>query len=246
MWQALREELHPKGLEIVTVALDSAGVDAVRPHVDAAKPTHPSLIDAAHTLDRLVGIVNVPQAVWIDEGGTIVRPPEVAQPRDREPRAKAPGEGRQPRPDVPERYREAMEQVSRIGVVRGYANAIRDWVEHGSDSRFALSPSEVVIRSRLRPPEVAEAAACFELGQHLHATDRGDAAVRWFKEAHRLQPENWTYKRQAWSLVDPLQGPNAVYDSDWLSEIKKTGAENYYDPIPELEEPEVEEAGDGA
>ena len=58
-------------------------------------------------------------------------------------------------------------------------------------------------------------------------------AVRWFREAHRLAPDNWTYKRQAWTFADPLQGPTAEYDSDWLSEVRKIGAESYY-PALEL------------
>ena len=76
MWQTLRSELHPQGLEIVTVALDTAGAEAVRPWVEAAHPDHPSLLDRAHLLDELLGIVNVPTGVWIDEQGMIVRPPE--------------------------------------------------------------------------------------------------------------------------------------------------------------------------
>src|SRR3954462_13951396 len=77
-WQALRAELHPKGLEVVTVGLDAGGVDAVRPWVEAASPEHPSLIDEAHVLDERFGVVNVPNAVWIDESGVIVRPAEPA------------------------------------------------------------------------------------------------------------------------------------------------------------------------
>ena len=56
----------------------------------------------------------------------------------------------------------------------------------------------------------------------------------WFREAHRLQPDNWTYKRQAWELVDPiLQGPSEQYEGDWLSDVRAIGAENYY-PVPDL------------
>ena len=55
--------------------------------------------------------------------------------------------------------------------------------------------------------------------------------MHWFREAHRLQPDNWTYKRQAWTFVDPLQGPTEPYDSDWLSDVKEIGAENYYPEI---------------
>jgi hypothetical protein len=76
VWQALRTELHPKGLEIVTVGLDVGGIDATRQFVEAAVPDHPSLVDEAHLLDELFGIVNVPNGVWIDEDGVIVRPVE--------------------------------------------------------------------------------------------------------------------------------------------------------------------------
>ena len=74
MWQELRAELHRKGLEIVTVALDTGGEDAAGPWIDLAKPEHPALIDQAHLLDELLGVANVPTGVWIDEEGMIVRP----------------------------------------------------------------------------------------------------------------------------------------------------------------------------
>jgi hypothetical protein len=46
-----------------------------------------------------------------------------------------------------------------------------------------------------------------------------------------LQPENWTYKRNAWELVSPgIQGPTDFYDGDWLSDIKSAGPEHYYAP----------------
>ena len=49
--------------------------------------------------------------------------------------------------------------------------------------------------------------------------------MRWFREAHRLQPDNWTYKRQAWEFVDPiLQGPSEQYEGDWLSDVRAIGA----------------------
>ena len=78
---------------------------------------------------------------------------------------------------------------------------------------------------------MSEAAASFELGQHLHRSGHPDDAVRWFREAHRLQPDNWTYKRQAWSFLDPFQGPSEQYEGDWLTDVRKIGAENYYPPV---------------
>jgi tetratricopeptide (TPR) repeat protein len=215
----------------VTVALDTEGPDAARPFVERAGATHPSLVDPSHQLDEHLGVVNVPSGIWVDEDGMLVRPPETAFPwrppfLDRElPEAMDPV------------LRERLEEAKRIEIDHEpYLAALRDWVARGPDSTYALDADEVVERSRPRGEDEARAAACFELGQHLHRRGRPEAAVRWFREAHRLQPDNWTYKRQAWHLVDPRQGPTDAYDSDWLSDVRRVGADRYYDP-PLLEAP---------
>jgi tetratricopeptide (TPR) repeat protein len=91
-----------------------------------------------------------------------------------------------------------------------------------------LDPTELADRAGTRTEDAATAAAHFELAQHLQRAGEPDAAIGHFKAAHRLHPENWTYKRQAWSLVHPLQGPTEQYDTDWLTEVRQVGAENYY------------------
>jgi hypothetical protein len=227
VWQELRAELHPQGLGIVTVALDLAGADAAGPWIDMAHPEHPALIDQAHLLDELLGVVNVPSGVWIDEQGVIVRPPEPAFPgRAVLAELKLP-------PEAPPRIVEMMTESAKIRIEpERYAAALRDWVARGADSPYALAPDEVVARSAPRPAEVSRASASFELGQNLHRAGQPQAAVRWFREAHRLQPQNWTYKRQAWELVDPiLQGPSEEYEGDWLTDVRALGAENYYPPV---------------
>lgn len=228
MWQALRTELYPAGLEIVTVALDTGGAEAARPSIEAAHPDHPSLIDQAHVTDELFGFINVPNGVWIDEDGVLVRPAEPAWP-PREPNADRYTDIPE---DTPQRLKDMLAEARRIpSDPARYVAALRDWVDKGAESRYALSPDEVVARSQPRPLEHARAAAAFELGQHLWREGHRDGAVHWFREAHRLQPDNWTYKRQAWSFADPLQGPTNLYDSDWLSDIRAIGPENYYPPI---------------
>ena len=62
-------------MEVVSVALDTGGLEAAGPWIDRARSTHPALIDQGHLLDEQLGVVNVPSGVWIDEDGTIVRPP---------------------------------------------------------------------------------------------------------------------------------------------------------------------------
>jgi hypothetical protein len=230
VWQELRQRLHPAGLEVVTVALDTAGSDAARQFVEAASAEHPSLIDVGHVVDELFGVVNVPNGVWIDENGVIVRPAEPAFP------------GRNPILEtfkdidvstLPPELADTINEARKIKTdPEGYLAMLEDWVDRGTASAFVLSPDEVVARSQPRPVAVAEAAAQFELGQHLHAAGRVAAAQGHWREAHRLQPDNWTYRRQAWNLVSPVvQGPTDVYDSCWIADVKKVGAENYYPPV---------------
>ncbi len=237
MWQKLRTELHPLGLEIVTVALDTAGAEAARPWIEAAHPNHPSLIDQAHVLDELLGVVNVPNGVWIDEAGMVVRPPEPAYPQ-------RPSFFKSETPDTSDTASSAPKErpaqisnpvVAEVMKIRiqpeRYIAALRDWVANGSASPYAFAPEEVIRRSQPRDLALAEAAASFELGQYLYRQGATDDAVPWFRNAHRLQPDNWTYKRQAWTFADPRQGPTELYDSDWLSDVRKIGAENYYPPL---------------
>jgi peroxiredoxin len=229
IWQQLREEWYPKGLEIVTVSLDSLGGEMARPLIEAANPTHPSLVDASHKVDQVFGIRNVPEGVWIDEEGRVVRPAEPAAPQEMQVMLhNIPMDE-----NSPEHQKKMMDECWNIDVnAENYVTAIRDWVENGAASPFALSPEEVAERSRQRPPEVAVAAAEFTLGQHLHAAGDIAGAEQHFREAHALQPENWTYRRQAWHFADPtLNGPGEdwPYESDWLTETLKVGAENYYD-----------------
>jgi tetratricopeptide (TPR) repeat protein len=174
--------------------------------------------------------VNVPNGVWIDERGVIVRPAEPAFP------------GRNPvmesfekldistlPPDVAEILAEAKKIKTDPAA---YKAALLDWVERGDGSDYVLAEDDVVARSHRRSDGEARAAAHFELGQHLHRSGDHAAAIGHWREAHRLQPDNWTYKRQAWNFEDPVrQGPTDVYDGSWIGDVKRIGAENYYPPV---------------
>ena len=212
---------------MVTVALDTGGEEAAKPFVDAADAQHPSLLDQAHVVDELFGVVNVPNGLWIDEDGMIVRPAEPAFP------------GRNPvlesfekidlttlPPDIADMLGEAKKIKTDPAA---YKEALLDWVANGAASRYALSADEVIRRSQPRSRDAAAAAAHFELGQHLHRAGDHAAAIPHWREAHRLQPDNWTYRRQAWNFEDPVrQGHTDAYDSSWIEDVKKVGAENYY------------------
>jgi hypothetical protein len=221
---------------VVTVALD-VDPEQARPWIEAAAPTHPSLIDSEHVTDRLFGFVNVPMAVWIDESGTIVRPAESASVEVSALRDMEIPDG------LPERLERTFQEVKKIpDTAEAYRAAIVDWVRNGAESRFALPPDEVVARSQPRPVEHGLAAANFELGCHHHRVGGNAAAAPFWREAHRLHPENWTYKRQSWTLVttpegeasDLLQGPNDVYDGNWLDDVVAGGGGEQYVVVPDL------------
>ena len=177
-------------------------------------------------------------AVWIDENGTIVRNAESASIERSPLRDMEIPEG------LPERMDRMLREVKAIpDDAAAYRAAIVDWVERGAESPYALSPEEVIARSRPRGVAEAEAAACFELGQHLRSVAGDDAAVPWWRRAHELDPGNWTYKRQAWTLVttapeatenDLIQGPNDVYAGNWLDDVVASGGGERYSTRPEL------------
>ncbi|MBL8386527.1 MAG: hypothetical protein JNM90_25810 [Burkholderiales bacterium] len=242
MWQALRNELHPRGFELVTVGLDTLGAAGCRAFIEAARPAHPSLIDRHHVLADLFGVINIPSSVWIDETGMIVRPAEAAPAP---PRAPGSPPGFAPPADLPQRMREIMAEAAKIRRdTAAYHAALRDWVEHGAASRFALAPDEVVARSRPRDADRARGHAHFALASQLEIDGHHAAAIAHFREAHRLVPESWTFRRQAWSLEKvgdgPLarfwQGPDPArpgawpYAGDWLADVRASGAENYNAP----------------
>jgi hypothetical protein len=129
-----------------------------------------------------------------------------------------------------ERAREARRvMLDNIDTTGKYVSAVRDWVERGADSDYVLAPDEVIERSRPRPVEFGLAAAHFELAQHLHRSGHGRDAVVHFKEAHRLDPANWSYLRQAMAIADPAWIDD--YGYDMMSEIAQVGADTFYLPL---------------
>lgn len=215
MWQVVYEELRDRGLEMIAVALDTAGREAVeakvrpadldeRPDVvrrlrgwsseqwaRKAPAEYLCLIDEQHRLADLYGMTNVPMAVWIDEEGRIVRPTEPAGVSDhfrrRDPDTFA----------IPDEDAEPLEANR-----RRYVDALRDWVEKGPQSEYALAPEEV--RRRLRRPSEQDllAAAHVRVAAHLFGEKKAEAAKRHLEEAVRLCPEKWNYRRQG-MVLDP-------------------------------------------
>jgi tetratricopeptide (TPR) repeat protein len=158
-------------------------------------------VDDQQIVTQKYNMVNVPTAVWIDERGRIVRPNEVAF--------------------IDDRFKTFTGMDS-----APYVAAIRDWAAKGSNSVYALSETE--LRARLKPhsDDRSRADAEFALAEYLYKQGKGADAIPHFKEAQRLDPDNWNYKRQAWALSDAERD----YGTSFNKEVKKLNGKPYYEP----------------
>jgi hypothetical protein len=230
--------------------MELSGPEASRELIAAAAPEHPSLLDPTHQMATLFGVVNIPNVVWIDEAGMIVRPPEPGWPEARMALPPAmfdaiPELGRAPSAPTAPEGGPGQWDVLGSGQDRGaYGDAIRDWVHNGAASEYALAPDDVVERSQPRSADMSRGAAHFELANQLWREGDRAAAIEHFNECHRLQPDNWTYKRQAWSLLGReriggpygqfVQAPVAGEEADWpfasdfTSDVLNTELGGYY------------------
>ena len=221
MWQALYEELEELGFVVITVALDRGPEDA-RPWIEAARPTHPSLIDVGHAVADLYNMVNVPTVVWIDERGRIVRPNDVAFGTD------------------------TFRHITGIEAAR-HLGALRAWVRGEAQPKASRADMEIpraerggeapVMAAReiraLQPvPSQADqqARAEFGLGRWLAERGRGEAAERHFVRAGELAPHDFTIRRGTMPIrgIDPMGPAFRAMLEEWVGAGK-----SYYRPLPD-------------
>lgn len=203
-WQAIYQQLKDKNFEIISVAEDTGGLKDAGKIITDANPSYTVLVDQDHLVSKLYNMVNVPTGVWIDERGKIVRPNEVAFVDDR------------------------------FKVFTGldsapYLNALKDWAEKGNKSSFVMS--EAALQAKLGPPDAnaSLASAEFGLGEQLYKTGHLTEAIPHFKEAQRLNPKDWNYKRQAYKLSS-----EGDYGTTFRQEVEKSGGSKVYYPAPDL------------
>ncbi len=204
-WQALYQELKDKNFEIISVAQDTGGLKDAGQWITAAKPTYTALIDEKHLISKLYNMVNVPTGVWINERGRIVRPNEVAFVDDR------------------------FKTFTGLDAAR-YVRALKDWAEKGDKSGYAMSEEQLRDKLASNDPHLALAASEFGLGEHLYKTGHLTEAIPHFKEAQRLNPKSWNYKRQAYALSDAKRD----YGTTFMEEVEKNGGSKVYYMPPDL------------
>jgi hypothetical protein len=216
VWQALYDELKDKGFMVVAVAEESRGAEHARPWIDQARKSSESsywqLIDTDHRLSDLYNLVNVPQAIWIDEQGRIVRPPETAGSTDHFRRM-----------DLKTRTMSPEDQAARLAAREEYLDAVRAWVNTG---KHALPADAARAGLPKTTREIAEAHARFRLGVWLRAHGDPVEGDRQMNTASALHPDSWSMWRQAADLdeVGKASGP------DFWKRVQALGDRPYYPP----------------
>ena len=200
---------------IVAVAEDSRGSEQSRQWIEQAKPAYWSLIDPDHRVAELYGMVNVPQSVWIDETGRVVRPAETAGSTDHFRRM-----------DLKTRTMTPEDQAARMEARKAYLDAVKDWVLTG---RHALPGDAARAKQPRISPEIARAHAHFRLGTWLRRHGKEAEADLHLAEASRLHPDSWNMWRQA---ADLQAVGNAGGPAFW-ARVQALGDKPYYAP-PDL------------
>ena len=197
---------------VVAVAEESRGAEHARPWIEQAKSSYWQLIDTDHRLSDLFNLVNVPQAVWIDEQGRIVRPPETAGSTDHFRRM-----------DLKTRTMSPEDQAERLAARQSYLDAVRAWVNTG---RYALPADDARVGLPKVTKEIAEAHARFRLGVWLRAHGDIVEGDRQMNTASALHPDSWSMWRQAADLdeVGKASGP------DFWKRVQALGDRPYYPP----------------
>jgi len=187
---------------VITVGIEKDPEDA-RPYIEAASPTHPSLIDTEHLVPDLYNWVNVPTVTWIDEEGRIVRPNDVAFGNDTWTHIT----GFDPKP---------------------HADALRRWVK----GEWTPPGGESWTRQRQTLPSADDqlARAHFALGWWLHQQGREEAASRHFVTAGELAPHDFMIRRGSMPIRGINSGGPEFFQmvADWTA-----AGHQYYVPIPD-------------
>jgi hypothetical protein len=187
--------------------------DAARIWVEEASPDYLVLVDNRHLLSSLYNMVNVPQAVWINEDGRIVRPTEsggsidILREFDMETMSFKP------------------ESMERAGAAKStYEDAVRDWAINGSDSQYVFDTAAARDHVEEMTSDIAEAHTLFVLGEFLGRNGGESEAAELFARCRELHPDSWNIFRQTTEKMDS----GIAAGEEFWGKVMSLGDKEYY------------------
>ena len=222
VWQAVYEEVQHEDFLIIAVAEESRGLDTAKEFIDEASPSYLCLIDKNHLVADLYNMVNVPNSVWIDENGKIVRPAETTGSHDA---------WRSMNREDLSMSDEATALVA--NAQQTYMDAVKDWAINGANSKHAFDDAAAKAHLNLPSEKTALAHANFHLGVYLRQNGNEVEGDLFLRTATDLHPDSWNMFRQTMNLKEI--GPMGfAADEAFFERVDNLGDGRYYPP-PDIE-----------
>jgi hypothetical protein len=174
-WQRWYTQQRPADLELLSVAVDLEGEEAVRRWTERAGATFPTVLDAENRLGALLGYKVIPNGVLLDPEGVI-------------------------------RYAKLGGfEVNRPEDLAAVEAAMRSHAHPVAGGRTGKD---------LSAEEQARVAALLREGTAMLQTGRGEAGLAAWREALRLDPDNFVIRKQLWRADHPDRFGETI-DFEW-------------------------------
>ena len=222
VWQTMYDEVGNDNFLVIAIAQESRGLATAREFIEEAKASYLCLIDETHQIADLYNMVNVPNAVWIDEHGKIVRPSETAGSHD--------AFRSMDRQDFSQTD-EAIDLTTRAQTT--YMNAVKDWAINGAAAENAYDKETAKRHMKLPSEPIALAHANFRLGAHLRQNGKELEGDKFLAAAIALHPDSWNMFRQAMNLRDIGELMGLAADQKFFDRVDALGKNRYY-PAPDI------------
>jgi peroxiredoxin len=212
-WQSFYRKHQGENFMLISIAMDALGARVVRPFVERAGVTFPTLVDSADGLWDLYGFEVIPNGYYVDERGCIrylkvggfdVRDATTAKILDDLLSEKWPKKhlriAERPQVSAKKEIAELNKQLKSKS--RGVEKRLRLaelLVQTGQHKKAAKEYDTVLAQ---HPKQVR---ALFGRGVVWHRERRPQKALEFWRRAYALDTGNWVIRKQIWALEYPEQ-----------------------------------------
>ena len=207
--------------------MDVQGASVVKPYVEKVGVTFSVAVDTADVLGQAFGLKAIPVSIFVDEVGIV--------------RLQGGGPSKELFAQIEELLKEPVTNlrgtapqlataVSTDELERKVAASADDWKSrvalgrvYAETGRHHDAIAHLEAAAKLKP---TESSVPFVWGLVLLQQGRKDAALKKFKQARDLDPDNWRIRKQIWAIENPDKfysgkSPDYGWQSEQLKKEKK-------------------------